>query len=91
LSITAVPSARGIRIDVTDTGPGIPPHIIDRAFEPWVTTKPLGEGSGIGLAIVRDVLRAHGGTVSAYNGDTGATFVLDLPADQAAHEVQTQP
>src|SRR5262245_48063269 len=67
LSIDASLAPTGVRLDVSDTGPGIAPSIIDRLFEPWVTTKPPGRGTGLGLAIVRNVIRAHGGSVSASN------------------------
>jgi signal transduction histidine kinase len=80
LSIAASPYAHGVRVEVADTGSGIPAEIIDRLFEPWVTTKPRGQGTGLGLAIVRDVVRAHGGSVSVRNQATGAVFVIDLPA-----------
>src|SRR2546422_219520 len=83
LSITAAPRLDGIRVEVADTGPGIPADIIERLFDPWVTTKPTGQGTGLGLAIVHDVVRAHGGSVSAYNQATGAVFVIDLPAAHA--------
>ena len=47
-----------------------------------MTTKPEGQGTGIGLGIVRDVIRAHGGTTSARNApEGGAIFTIDLPAD----------
>jgi len=87
LSISARATPEGIRLEVTDSGPGIPPEIIDRAFEPWVTTKPIGQGSGIGLAIVRDVIRTHGGSVSAHNRATGAAVVIDLPAAASRKEM----
>jgi signal transduction histidine kinase len=80
LTISAAGDASAVRIEVCDTGPGIPPHILDRLFDLWVTTKPAGQGSGLGLAIVRDVVRAHGGSVSAYNRLDGAVFVIELPA-----------
>jgi signal transduction histidine kinase len=80
LTISAAGDASAVRIEVSDTGPGIPPHILDRLFDLWVTTKPAGQGSGLGLAIVRDVVRAHGGSVSAYNRPDGAVFVIELPA-----------
>ena len=83
LSITAAARADGIRVEVADTGPGIPAEIIERLFDPWVTTKPTGQGTGLGLAIVQNVVRAHGGSVSAYNQATGAVFVIDLPAAHA--------
>jgi signal transduction histidine kinase len=80
LSIVATAHADGIRIEVGDTGSGIPADVMNRLFNPWVTTKPLGRGSGLGLAIVRDVVRSHGGSISAFNQSVGAQFVLDLPA-----------
>lgn len=80
LSITATTRPDGSRLEVADTGPGIPDEILDRLFDPWVTTKAVGHGSGLGLAIVRDVVRAHGGSISASNRAVGALFVIDLPA-----------
>jgi two-component system, NtrC family, sensor kinase len=80
LSIAATPRPDGIRIEVADTGSGIPATVVDRLFDPWVTTKPVGHGSGLGLAIVRDVVRAHGGSISAANQTVGARFIIDLPA-----------
>src|SRR5258706_3964280 len=80
LSIAAISRPDGIRLEVGDTGAGIPVEVLDRLFEPWVTTKPVGHGSGLGLAIVRDVVRAHGGSLSASNQAVGALFVIDLPA-----------
>jgi signal transduction histidine kinase len=80
LSIAAAARPAGVRLEVADTGPGIPAAVMDRLFDPWVTTKPTGQGTGLGLAIVRDVVRAHGGSISASNQATGALFVIDLPA-----------
>jgi two-component system NtrC family sensor kinase len=80
LSVAATARPEGIRIEVADTGSGIPADVIDRLFDPWVTTKAVGHGSGLGLAIVRDVVRAHGGSISASNRAVGALFVIDLPA-----------
>jgi two-component system NtrC family sensor kinase len=80
LSIAASAHEDGLRVQIADTGSGIPAAVIDRLFEPWVTTKPVGHGSGLGLAIVRDVVRAHGGSVSASNRALGTVFVIDLPA-----------
>jgi signal transduction histidine kinase len=80
LTISATAHPDGLRVEVADTGPGIPREILERLFEPWATTKPTGQGTGLGLAIVRDVIRSHGGSISAYNRATGAVFVIDLPA-----------
>jgi signal transduction histidine kinase len=87
LSVSATAHPEGIRIEVADTGSGIPPEVIDRLFDPWVTTKAVGHGSGLGLAIVRDVVRAHGGSISAANRAVGALFVIDLPAAGAERAV----
>jgi signal transduction histidine kinase len=84
ITIAARRTERGTRIEVSDSGPGLPVDLVDKIFEPWVTTKPAGQGSGLGLAIVRDVVRAHGGAVSAYNRSPGAVFVIDLPDAPAA-------
>jgi len=81
LSIRAAEDQRYVRIEIADTGGGIHPDLLDSIFEPWMTTKPAGHGTGLGLGIVRDVVRTHGGTVSAHNGPTGgAVFVISLPA-----------
>jgi two-component system, NtrC family, sensor kinase len=80
LSIAATARSDGLRLEISDTGSGIPAEVIDRLFDPWVTTKPVGHGSGLGLAIVRDVVRAHRGSISAWNQAVGAMFVIDLPA-----------
>jgi signal transduction histidine kinase len=80
LSIRAAATPEGVRVEVGDTGTGIPPSLLDRIFEPWMTTKPAGQGTGIGLGIVRDVIRAHGGTASARNAEGGgAIFTINLP------------
>lgn len=68
-----------IRINVQDTGIGIPKEIIDKIFDPYFTTKQ--EGSGLGLAICHSIVNKHGGylTVSSISG-TGSTFTIYLPA-----------
>jgi len=80
LAIHGAATDKGIRLEVADSGPGIPADLLPHLFEPWVTTKPVGHGSGLGLAIVRDVVRAQGGSVSASNQAVGALFVIELPA-----------
>ena len=73
------------RIEVGDRGSGIAPDQLARVFQPFVTTKP--DGLGLGLAICRSIVLAHGGRISAANNpERGATFVVSLPlaADQRA-------
>jgi two-component system, NtrC family, sensor kinase len=69
------------RIEISDTGCGIPPEIHDRLFEPFFTTKEVGRGSGQGLAIARSiVVDKHGGTLTFESEiDKGTTFVILLP------------
>ncbi|HEY1308006.1 MAG TPA: HAMP domain-containing sensor histidine kinase [Vicinamibacterales bacterium] len=80
LSIAVSHDVGGVRIEVADTGPGIPTQVAEHLFDPWVTTKPAGQGTGLGLAIVRDVVRAHAGSVSVRTEPRGTVFVIILPA-----------
>lgn len=66
-----------IQVCLRDTGPGIRPDMMDRVFEPRVTTKK--EGMGIGLSLSRSIIEAHGGSIQARNLDSGAEFSFRLP------------
>jgi signal transduction histidine kinase len=66
-----------IVFSVVDTGRGVPPSLRDQLFEPFVSGRP--EGTGLGLAVVREIVQAHGGRVRALHRDDGTTFVLELP------------
>ena len=71
----------GVRVEVADSGTGIPSELLPRIFEPWVTTKPPGRGTGLGLSITREVVTAHGGTITARSEPgSGAVFTIELPA-----------
>jgi PAS domain S-box-containing protein len=76
-----------VRIEVTDTGQGIAPEIIDRIFEPFFTTKPVGIGTGLGLSICQSIVTSMNGqlTVESAKG-RGSTFrvILPLPAAEPA-------
>jgi two-component system NtrC family sensor kinase len=81
LTLIAEPAAQGVRIQIRDTGTGIPADVLPRIFEPWVTTKAVGRGTGLGLSITRDVIIAHGGTITvATTPGAGSTFTIVLPA-----------
>jgi PAS domain S-box-containing protein len=70
----------GIEVAVSDHGTGIPPDDIERIFEPFMTTKP--RGMGLGLAICRSIVEAHGGKAwASNNAHRGATLHFELPAD----------
>jgi two-component system sensor histidine kinase FlrB len=72
----------GAQIVVSDDGPGIPARIRERIFEPFFTTR--ARGNGIGLSIVKSVVEAHRGSVNLAESAVGATFVIDLPAEETA-------
>jgi len=72
--------SNSISITVGDSGPGIPRDILGRIFDPFFTTKGLGAGTGIGLAVSRGIVEAHGGTITAENAETGgARFTIEIP------------
>jgi two-component system C4-dicarboxylate transport sensor histidine kinase DctB len=79
---------RQVEIAVRDSGPGIAVESLPRLFEPFYTTKPAGEGLGLGLAISQAIVHAMGGELTAENAPTGgAIFRAILPvAEDAAHE-----
>jgi two-component system, NtrC family, sensor kinase len=71
---------RGVLVEVSDNGPGIPTSMQKRLFEPFFTTKPSGEGTGLGLFISRSIVEAHGGNISVRSEPgQGTTFSLVLP------------
>jgi PAS domain S-box-containing protein len=75
---------RYVRLRVSDTGTGMPPEVIERAFEPFYTTKPAGKGTGLGLATVYGIITAAGGDLSIYSEpDLGTTFTILLPSTDA--------
>ena len=69
-----------LAVDVSDDGPGIPEHVIDRIFDPFFTTKPRGKGTGLGLSVARGIVKKLGGDllVKSRVGE-GATFTVLLP------------
>jgi signal transduction histidine kinase len=85
LTLAVSSTESGIRLEVADTGTGIPPEMLARVFEPWVTTKTVGKGTGLGLAIAREVIEAHGGSIEIRNVDgAGAVVTIELPRASAS-------
>jgi DNA-binding response OmpR family regulator len=82
---------RMVVIDIADNGPGLPAHVVDRLFEPFVTTRPVGQGTGMGLAIAFAVVAQHGGVLRvASTPARGTTFRMVLPVERKP-EGQIQP
>ncbi len=64
-----------------DNGDGIPPKVVDKILQPFFTTKPTGQGTGLGLSLSYDIIKAHGGElmVNSKEGEYAA-FIIHLPA-----------
>jgi two-component system NtrC family sensor kinase len=69
-----------VQITVKDNGSGISQKIVDKIFQPFFTTKPTGQGTGLGLSLSYDIVKAHGGelTVETKEGE-GSEFSIQLP------------
>lgn len=75
------PARNLVVIEIRDTGPGIPPDVLAHMFEPFYTTKEVGQGTGLGLAITYGIIQEHGGQVLAANHqEGGAVLTVELPA-----------
>ena len=84
---TSLQAGRYVRVRVSDTGCGMPPEVIERAFEPFYTTKPQGSGTGLGLATVYGIATAAGGDVRLYSENgIGTTVTVIMPALDAPAE-----
>jgi signal transduction histidine kinase len=66
-------------LEISDDGPGVPPELVERIFEPFFTTKPAGVGTGLGLAMTRQLVERHGGRLSLLPSERGARFQVELP------------
>jgi len=87
----SVPESGQVRIEIADTGPGIPPTVLPHIFEPFFTTKDEGEGTGLGLSLVYGIVENHGGQIKAFSEPgQGAAFVIDLPVTPRADGDRTR-
>ena len=75
-----------VTVQIVDDGPGIPPEIQDHIFDPFFTTKEVGEGTGLGLDIVRRVVAGHGGVVSVASRPGETRFTVQLPQEPARRD-----
>ncbi len=80
IKVATILAGNLVIIIIRDNGPGIPENILERIFQPFFTTKPAGEGTGLGLSISYDIIKAHGGNITATNHhEGGACFTITLP------------
>jgi signal transduction histidine kinase len=74
------PDRARVQLEVADTGPGIPPDVLAKIFEAFFTTKPAGEGTGLGLSLCQSIIEEHGGAIAAHSElGRGTRFVVELP------------
>ncbi len=66
-------------ITVSDNGNGIPQKIVDKIFQPFFTTKPTGQGTGLGLSLSYDIVKAHGGEIKVESKEgKGSEFIIQI-------------
>lgn len=71
-----------VEISVKDNGAGIPQHVVDKIFQPFFTTKPTGQGTGLGLSLAYDIIKAHGGEIKVTSTEgQGSEFLITLNAN----------
>lgn len=81
-----------IRISITDDGPGIPEEVLPHIFEQFYTTKPVGQGTGLGLHICREIVQDHGGEIRVESHTRrGTTFVVEIPIVAVEEPPEQQP
>ena len=80
VSISTKTAGGSIVIAVKDNGNGIPKKVLDKIFQPFFTTKPTGQGTGLGLSLSYDIIKAHGGEIKVETKEgEGTTFTIVLP------------
>jgi two-component system NtrC family sensor kinase len=85
VAVRTAPATGGLRLEVADTGPGIPPAHIDQIFDPFFTTKDPDQGSGLGLMVCHRIVTDHGGSIEVASREgEGATFSIWLPVEPPA-------
>jgi signal transduction histidine kinase len=79
VSVTTKKSGNSVVITVSDNGNGIPKKIVDKIFQPFFTTKPTGQGTGLGLSLSYDIVKAHGGEIKVETAEgKGTEFIIQL-------------
>ncbi len=82
VSVSTKKAGNNVMITVKDNGNGIPQPIVDKIFQPFFTTKPTGQGTGLGLSLAYDIIKAHGGEIKVHSNEgSGTEFVILLQAN----------
>ena len=69
-----------IEVRIKDNGNGIPQNLLKKIFQPFFTTKPTGQGTGLGLSLAYDIVKVHGGELKVESKESeGAEFIIQLP------------
>jgi signal transduction histidine kinase len=84
ISVRTTGDQGGIRVEIADSGRGIPADVLPRIFDPFFTTKGAGKGTGLGLEIAKRIVTRHGGTIDATSSPGATTFTVWLPVRQSA-------
>ena len=80
VTIEALQSKKDVILKISDEGAGFTPEALEKVFQPFFTTKPTGDGSGLGLSVVHGIVASHKGTITAQNNpNKGAIFTITLP------------
>ena len=80
IKVSTKKSGDKLFVSVSDNGDGIPKNIVDKIFQPFFTTKPTGQGTGLGLSLAYDIVKAHGGEIKVETKDgEGSEFIVQLP------------
>jgi len=80
VSVATKKISNKVEIKVTDNGNGIPSKVLDKIFQPFFTTKPTGQGTGLGLSLAYDIVKAHGGDIKVETKENeGTVFIIQLP------------
>jgi len=88
---TEAKAGRYVNINVTDTGTGMPPNILEKIFEPFFTTKAVNKGTGLGLSTVMAIVKSHGGIINVYSErGKGTNFKLFLPAVEVSSQARKE-
>jgi two-component system, NtrC family, sensor kinase len=80
VTVSTLKTGRKVEIRIRDNGTGIPEKVISKIFQPFFTTKPTGQGTGLGLSLSYDIIKAHGGDLKVDTREGEWTeFIIELP------------